>query len=136
MVACSRARASCRAIVSRPELTLASWAIRPARSTWVDAIGDGSSMRGGSVSVVAGSMVLAVSSSASGGPGGRLSRSRTPASSEKLFSVIEPLVPLLFLPLLDKDIVVAPEQGDGRGPTGKSLSDHGQRQYDAHRVGR
>src|SRR6266851_7379646 len=111
MVACSRARASWRAIVSRPELTLASWAIRLARSTWVDAIGDGSSMTGGSVWVVAESMALAVSSSASGGPGGRLSRSSTVASSAKLLRVIEPLVPLLFLPLLDEDIVVLPEMG-------------------------
>src|SRR6266699_2288942 len=116
MVACSRARASWRAIVSRPELTLASWAIRLARSTWVDAIGDGSSMTGGSVSVVAGSMALGVSSSASGGPGGRLSRSRTLASSAKLLRVFEPLMPLLFLPSLNEDIVIAPEDGNGHDP--------------------
>src|SRR5712692_9861977 len=112
MVACSRARASWRAIVSRPELTLASWAIRLARSIWVDAIGDGCSMTAGSVSVVVESMALGVSSSVSGGPGGRLSRSRTPASSEKLLSVIEPLLRLLFLPSLNEDIVIAPEQGE------------------------
>src|SRR6266568_2131965 len=108
MVACSRARASWRAIVSRPELTLASWAIRLARSSWVDAIGDGSSMTGDSVWAVTDSIGLVVSSSVSGGPGGRLWRSRTVASSAKLLRVIEPLVPLLFLPVLDEDIVIAP----------------------------
>jgi hypothetical protein len=48
--------------------------------------------------------------------------------------VIEPLVPLLFLPLLNEDIVIAPKQGNGRGPTGKSLSGHGQALYDVHRL--
>ena len=61
--------------------------------------------------MLAGSMALAISSSVSGGPGGRLSRSRTLASSAKLLRVIEPLVPLLFLPVLDEDIVVLPEMG-------------------------
>src|SRR5579859_8182927 len=111
MVACSRARASWRAIVSTPADTLASWAIRLARRPSVDAIGGGSSMTGVSVWVVAGSLALVVSSAMLGGPGGRLSRSRTLASSAKLLRVIEPLVPLLFLPLLNEDIVVLPEMG-------------------------
>src|SRR6266568_7116146 len=134
MVACSRARASWRAIVSRPELTPASWAIRLARSTWVDGIGDGSSLTGGSVRVLAGSMALAISSSVSGGPGGRLSRSRTLASSAKLLSVIEPSVPLLFLPLLDEDIVMLPEMGTAVARQEKSLWGHGQALYDVHRL--
>ena len=94
-------------------------------------------MTGGSVWVVAESMALGVSSSVSGGPGGRLSRSRTLASSEKLLRVIEPLVPLVpLVPLLflDEDIVSAPEQGNDRDLTGKSLSGHGQALYDVHRL--
>jgi hypothetical protein len=50
------------------------------------------------------------SSLESAGPGGRLLRSRTVANSEKLFSVIGPLVPLL---LLDDNIVVALGEGNG-----------------------
>src|SRR6266849_789648 len=49
------------------------------------------------------SRVVLAASSESAGPGGRLWRSRTSASSEKLLSVIEPLAPLLFL---EEDIVV------------------------------
>src|SRR5438128_5903529 len=75
-------------------------------------------MTGGSVWMFAGSMALVVSSSVSSGPGGRLSRSSTLARSAKLLRVIEPLVPLLFLPVLDEDIVMLPEMGNGRGPTG------------------
>ena len=66
------------------------------------------------------------------GPGGRLSRSRTSASCAKLFSVIEPLLPLLYEE--EEDIVGAPEDGNGRDPTRKSLSGHGQTHYDAHRM--
>src|SRR5712691_8078615 len=137
MVACSRARASWRAIVSRPELTLASWAIRLARSrcagelegAWLSTV-DSESARevSSALSVLS---LLSMLSSTSGGPGGRLSRSRTLASSEKLLRVIEPLVPLLFLPLLDEDIVLLPE-GNGNDPTRKSLLGHGRALYDVH----
>src|SRR5207302_1619042 len=115
-VACWRARASWRAMVSRPALMLASWAMTLARSRCAAAVEAGSSATTlDSVSAGVLSTVTAVSSTASGGPGGRLSRSRTLASSEKLLRMIDPLVPLLFLPVLDEDIVIAPEQGNGRG---------------------
>src|SRR5579859_6898869 len=73
-------------------------------------------------------MVAMSAVSAPLGPGGRLSRSRTSASWAKLFSVMEPLLPLL----LEVDIVTAPEDGNALTRHEKSLSGHGQTHYDAH----
>src|SRR5438270_13802350 len=103
MLACSRARASSRAAVSRLLLRPASRAISPARS-WGAA---GWAAGAGDVGVEL-SLVLIVLldpllsaefspppvfvSPASGGPGGRLSRSRCSARSAKVLSVMVPLL--------------------------------------------
>src|SRR5258708_33902534 len=73
-------------------------------------------------------MVPTSAISASLGPGGSAPRSRTSRAWAKLFSVIEPWLPLL----LEEDIVTAPEDGNAVTRHEKSLSSHGQTHYDAH----
>jgi hypothetical protein len=113
MVACSRARASWRAIVSRPELTLASWAIRLARSGCVGGVAGAWSATLDPASAAWCRRCRRSGRRRGGGPGERLWRSGRLASSAKLLSVIEPFVPLL---LLDEYFVIAPEHGNGCGP--------------------
>src|SRR5919199_2170614 len=136
MVACSRARASSRAMLSSPVLTDASWAITLARSSCVAGKAGASTGLTSRSPAEASTVELVLTSaveSESAGPRGRLSRSRTLASSEKLLRMIRPLAPLLLW--VDEDIALCSRSGHGDGRD-KIVVGHRRWQYDAHRMDR